>query len=374
MATKKFPILYTRTACGAIHSWQITVIDDIIYTLYGLVGGKLQETVGKVATTKNEGRSNATTPEEQALAEAQSLWQNKLDRKYKKTKEEAESEPLLLPMLAKDFATAKKVVYPVLVQPKLDGVRCLAMWEDDKILLLSRAGKPYRLPHLEKYLEGFLPKDTILDGEIYIHGLSCQQITHLVKNVKDKAREKLEYWVYDCPTYKGWSNEAMSTRMNCIKLLEDSRVFDGKNRLPVQFVDTQEAKDVAQVLKLEQDLVAKGFEGAIVRQHAGLYKWGHKSSDLLKVKSFQDKEFKVVDVLEGEGKFTGCAIFVCDQGNGKTFKVSPKVTQEEKKQMYKDRKKYIGQMYTVKFFDYTDDGTPRFPVGKVFRSQEDLPL
>ena len=44
----------------------------------------------------------------------------------------------------------------------------------------------------------------------------------------------------------------------------------------------------------------------------------------------------------------------------------------EKQEQYKNRAQYIGRFLTVKFFDRTDDGIPRFPVGKMFRADEDL--
>ncbi|MCF1193552.1 hypothetical protein LRR18_18355, partial [Mangrovimonas sp. AS39] len=94
--------------------------------------------------------------------EARSLWQKKLDRKYSETPEDAQVESYG-PMLAKDF-NPKKVKYPAYVQPKMDGVRALASWDGDRVILMSRGNKEWTVPkHINKALEAILPKDSMFD-------------------------------------------------------------------------------------------------------------------------------------------------------------------------------------------------------------------
>lgn len=90
------------------------------------------------------------------------------------------------------------------------------------------------------------------------------------------------------------------------------------------------------------------------------------------MKVFQDAEFKVVDVIEGVGKMAGCAVFVCKTVQEKTFNTAMKATMEERRKMYTERKKYIGKQLTVRFFEWTDDQIPRFPLGVCFRGYKDL--
>src|SRR3989304_5553014 len=80
------------------------------------------------------------------------------------------------PMLAAPFEDHKhKLVYPVTVQPKFDGVRCLAFRKaDGTIMLQSRGGDPYELPHIQNEISPWLGNGWILDGELYIHGTSLQ--------------------------------------------------------------------------------------------------------------------------------------------------------------------------------------------------------
>ncbi|MEJ2027139.1 MAG: aconitase family protein, partial [Limibacillus sp.] len=86
---------------------------------------------------KNIGRSNETTPQEQAEKEARAAWQKKLDRKYSLTPEEAR-ETVFLPMLAHNWRKQKRYPeFPLDVQPKLDGVRCIAHRDNGKVKLMD---------------------------------------------------------------------------------------------------------------------------------------------------------------------------------------------------------------------------------------------
>ena len=112
----------------------------------------------------------------------------------------------------------------------------------------------------------------------------------------------------------------------------------------------------------------------MLREKDSKYLWGYRSNDLLKVKTFQDSEFLVVDIIEGEGKMEGHAVVICKNDlTDDTFKVTPKATMESRKEIYDNKSDYVGRMYTVKYFDRTDDSIPRFPVGIAFREDLDFP-
>lgn len=364
----KLPILYHKAKGGDLRQWRVWHEGDMILTEYGQVGGKLQIS-SKRAVAKNVGRTNATTPEAQAKAEAESLWRFKVERKYSETKADAQEE-LRLPMLAHKYEDKKKsVVYPAWVQPKLDGVRCLAQWDGSgHIHLTSRAGKTYSMPHIEKQLEKWLPEDMVLDGELYLHGLSCQTVTSYVKKWKQESASII-YNVYDVPIADGC--EILTSEERIARLLDPrDGVVESEN---VQRVPGFEVKSHADMMVRYGEFVQDGYEGAILRLNHGQYLWGYRSSELLKVKEFQDAEFIVIDTKQGRGKMEGGIIWVCQNNlNKETFDCTMKVTMAERRRMYKERKQYIGQKLTVRFFDRTDDEVPRFPVGIVFRAMEDL--
>lgn len=364
----KLPILYHKAKGGDLRQWRVWHEKDTIYTEYGQVGGKLQVST-KRAVSKNVGRSNATTPEEQAKLEAESLWRFKVERKYSETPEAAQIE-LRLPMLAHKYEDKKKnVVFPAWVQPKLDGVRCLAEWGDEGVTLTSRAGKPYKMPTVQNQLAQWLPKDMVLDGELYCHGMSCQTVTSYVKKWQKEGSDRIIYNVYDVPVADGC--EILTSEERIDRLFDpNDGVIESTN---VQRVPSFEVKSHEDMMVRYGEFMQEGYEGAILRLRHGQYLWGYRSSELLKVKEFQDAEFYVVEANEGKGKMAGCVIWTCMNNTNKlAFSCTMKTTMEERRRMYEERDKYIGEVLTVRFFDRTDDGLPRFPVGIVFRASEDL--
>ena len=133
--TKTFPTLFKKTSTGADQCWSIEAVGNTIISRWGQVGGAQQSTTDTISEGKNGGRANATTPEEQAMLEAQAQWQRKLKRGYVQDlasaqagKVDAVIEGGIFPMLSHKFRDhGSKILYPAYAQPKLDGHRCIAM-------------------------------------------------------------------------------------------------------------------------------------------------------------------------------------------------------------------------------------------------------
>jgi ATP-dependent DNA ligase len=87
-----------------------------------------------------------------------------------------------------------------------------------------------------------------------------------------------------------------------------------------------------------------------------------RSKFLMKHKSFIDEEYTILDIVEGEGNRTGTAGYmVFETENGDRFKSNVKGTWEETAEMLKNKKKLIGKEATIKYFNLTPAGIPRFP-------------
>ena len=86
-----------------------------------------------------------------------------------------------------------------------------------------------------------------------------------------------------------------------------------------------------------------------------------------KYKEFMEEEFKIIGFHEGTGDEKGIVIWECETPDKKQFSVRPKGTREIRKELYDNGDKYIGKLLTVIFQEYTNDGIPRFPVGKSIR-------
>jgi DNA ligase 1 len=366
-----FPILY-HTAKKATYSWKVWTEGDTVYTEYGQHPDGEKQIASYKAVGKNTGKANETTDDEQAKLEAKSMWQHKLDRKYRETLAESK-EKLMLPMLAHKLEDhVKKIIgKEVYVQPKLDGLRCLAIWEGGELRLVSRTGKPLTVVHIQKQLETLLHNicDCTLDGELYIHDEdNFEDIVSLVKKNRPGS-EKLDFHIYDFIIDDDADFDDRTTLLhnNIFKNCHDSKKHPNIIRVETNKANFEKEDDAK---KLAEHFVSQGYEGMMIRTANGLYEWGHRSQGLLKVKAFQDAEFKVVGFEEGLGKFVGCVTWKCVTKDGKEFNVTPEGTLDSKKAAFKTAKKQIGKMLKVKFFEYTKDGIPRFPVGIGFRDME----
>ena len=363
---KTWPTLYYTNNSGKTYDWKVWVEDDSIYTEYGGVGDKKQVSE-KRATPKNVGRSNATTAEEQAVLEAEALWVYNRDRKYSETLEGAQIADKLRPMLAKKLGTLKDETFPVHVQPKLDGVRCLIQVDGDEVEMVSRSGKPIEnCDHIAEQFRAMNLPPTVVDGELYLHGATFQQITKLVKKYRPGESEKIDFVYYDSYT-KNTKDIPWEVRHQFSAEAQNIRGLRSKK-----------AANLNQIYDIHKLYIHDGFEGSIVRVSKGLkdkdmvYKPGGRSSSLLKLKDFLDAEYRIVGYTDGIGKFEGCVIYECETEYGSRFSVVPKGTMEERREWYDNAESDIGRLLTVRFFEKTEDNIPRFPVGVGVRWENDL--
>ena len=266
-------------------------------------------------------------------------------------------------MLAKEFKKQKNVKFPVDVQRKFDGVRCLAYWDGLGVKLHSRGGDFYDVEHIRIEVQRLLRPGEMLDGELYVHGLSMQQIASLVKRPQEDSK-KITYNVYDKVSLhvvdpEQWQERRANLHRWFQMHIEEARMMKS---FIVQ-VGVFEAMDEDDIKKLHDQFIAEGYEGAIVRLREGPYRVGYRSPDLLKYKEFDDGEFKLTGCKPGKGKFKNVPIFECTMKDGKTFDVTPRGTAEVRAELLRTAKSLMGKMYTVRYFGFTDEGIPRFPVG-----------
>lgn len=366
----KFPTLYKRSSKGATQQWDIEAFanpDDtaVIKVVHGQVGGKLQTTSTQVRRGKNVGKANETTPLQQAISEAKAKHAKQKDKGYLETLDNGAltSNMSKRPMLAHSYEKHKdKVKFPCFVQPKLDGIRCLAHKGAGNVSLFSRMGKPFEtVPHIQEQLNLIMRGGEVWDGELYIHGEKFQTIVSLVKR-NQPGSERVEYHVYDTVDDFDFTTRHFEVYVRTQR----------SNPKNIIWVDSLCVDNHEQIKAYHDKFVKDGYEGAIVRHSECPYKEGYRSPNLLKVKEFLDQEFEITGVSEGVGKFEGMAIFQCVTSEGATFDCMPKGTEEIRRSYWTNRESLIGKLLTVRFFEWTtsEPPCPRFPVGLIVRSYE----
>ena len=269
-------------------------------------------------------------------------------------------------MLAHQYENKKKdIKFPCFVQPKLDGVRCVVV----NYKLYSRNGNRFpELPHIENELKLFNSDNLILDGELYTDDINFEKIVGLVKKFKkseedEKNSEKIYLNVFDYIDNKLTYDQRM-------KNLDD--FFEkNKNMKYIKQVKTEECIKEENINDFLEKYTKEGYEGLIIRNKKGKYEENSRSINLQKLKKFIDEEFEIIDYTTPDtGKEVGCVIWVCKTKEGKKFTVRPSGNYQERKILYRNAKKYIGKMLTVRYQELTNGKVPRFPVGIAIRDYE----
>ena len=148
----------------------------------------------------------------------------------------------------------------------------------------------------------------------------------------------------------------------------------------------------------EQEVLAKGGEGCIVRDAFGKYKLGRsatKNPELQKVKRFDDAEFNVVGYeqfetnqnelerdergyakrstsKQGKQLVEQLGSLVCSLPDGRTFNVGSGFTLQQRKDLWENRDTLVGKLAKVQYFGYSPDGIPLLPVFLDFRNEIDV--
>lgn len=222
------------------------------------------------------------------------------------------------PMLAHKLR-ADKVRWPLFVQPKLNGVRALFLGVDQ---LQSRDGhlfSPLVVRHLLAWLNPFAGHYK-LDGELYLHGMSLQQINSRIAVTRTEAHEEshlVEYHVFDVI-----ADCSMEKRVEMLQELKYA--FQD---CPVKVVDTYYCTVPAEADRAFKLFKQEKYEGAIYRLKDVPYGFEEECSNqenrwwnIMKRKDWLDVDCIPIAKVEGEGRLRGMVgAFVLMTPWGKEF-------------------------------------------------------
>ena len=368
-----YPTLYTRDTTGNIRVWWMERDGSRYRTGSGVEGGTTTYSDWTQAVAKNVGHSNETSPEEQANSECRSEYEKKLKTKYHESRLDVDVAKYYKPMLAHDYtkrftAKGKSVDFPVISQPKLDGVRCIL----NKDGAWSRTGKPIlTVPHI---IEAFAPlfrshPTMVIDGELYNHDLrdDFDKLISLIRKTKPsdadlaESAEKVQYHVYDIPSVDDGTWRRADVAGQVILAVANSMAV----AVATNVVNTQEELD-----ELYAGYMEDGYEGQMIRMVDSKYEQ-KRSTSLLKRKEFLDDEFEIVAIEEGLGNWSGKAKrVVCKLADGRTFGAGLKGNMAYATQLLAEADEYVGKQVTVRYQNLTPDGVPRFPIAHALHKED----
>jgi DNA ligase-1 len=391
-----------KTWCASIYLKGTNASTNPAYAIieHGQQEGKKQTTQRDYTEGKNIGKKNETTPLAQCIAETKRKWTDKRDKESYQTTlpsqaPEAQADTpaaaptaakKYFPMLAQSFApdskTAKKntIVFPCYVQPKLDGLRCVIYLDPitGEIRRQSRTGTYFdTMTHIAQSLTPLFAKypNVVLDGELYTTEMPFEELAgHIKRKLLDDAdHEKLkaiEYHIYD--VIDETPTATYEVRYNSIKRMFASlaaSTVSSPHALPpyIRLVNTVEAKTPADFKSNFAKFIEEGYEGIMLRNKDGKYRGNYRSHDLQKYKEFVEEEYPIVGFTQGDGRDKGTVIWICRTKEEKEFNVRPRGTIAARTFLFNNGHKYIGKMLTVIYQELTEEGKPRFPVGKDVR-------
>ena len=282
------------------------------------------------------------------------------------------------PMLAQnvgDYSRIKDEDWPLYVQPKLDGVRCVIQYDEERefngsgVVAYSRTGKEWKnIDHILSILAPFFMKhpNIILDGELYNHELKndFEKIISLVRKTKPTEEDRLE------------SREMV--QFHCYDTIMEHMPFEERNKFLqgwfpnldwIRDVDTRMVYNTEEVEARHEDFLELGYEGSIIRKNES-YEC-KRSWTLMKVKDFSDAEATIVGFVEGKGKRKGTiGKFIAEDKDGNMFGMPVMDKFDYLQKNFKEMQGWIGKIATFTYFERTKANSYRHPLFKCIRNYE----
>ncbi len=270
-------------------------------------------------------------------------------------------KPMLLnPIKEKDIS---KIEYPICVQKKFDGIKCIAFKdENDVITLYSREGNAFNIPHILESVKKIFSDFNInkLDGELYNHSLILHDINGKVKT-GDKNKE-LDFVIYDIPI----EDYDFKTRMNILTSIS----FEEYNH--IKFETGIVVNNYDELKEVHRHNLEMMYEGSVLCKLDSKYHSGFRTSDKLKLKPRETDEFLCVGHYMNTGRMEKQSTLICKTKDGKNeFHVKMKGTDAQREQYAIDfETKFKNKMITVEYRKLAKSGKPIEAVGITVRDYE----
>jgi ATP-dependent DNA ligase len=259
----------------------------------------------------------------------------------------------------------KKWNTAVLVQPKLDGVRCLAYCARDYVELYSSTGEPiFSVPHIERDLKTWSKNSTfeepiILDGELYEHGKPFEEINSVVSRRVNFLTSSMQFHIFDIASKDIQGDRWLKFRG---KLWPFVKLGNSLKLVETEFI---EKPSPDQILTIMNRYCDEGYEGIIVRHIANIWK-PSRSTYVMKFKPKKSDIYKITGYVEevsidGEPKGALGALWL--SSGEEEFRVGSGFTRSQREVYWELREELVGKYCKINYQHTTPGrGVPRFPV------------
>jgi len=250
---------------------------------------------------------------------------------------------------------------PFIVQPKYDGIRCRAVplktgpKGNEYLLLSSEENVIYSVPHINEALSN-LGLRAELDGELYCHGMSFDEIISIVSRTINLHQnyDAIKFHIFDVV------NELPQMRR---VILADAL----KGLHPyIQVAPFWLCESLEDIMRVYNKILDLGYEGIIVRHCMAPYE-RKRSTMVMKFKPKKEDDYKITGYVEetsiGGVPKNSLGSIQCESGDGNIFSVGTGFTEEQRDQLWQSREILVGKIARVKYQHLTSGRkVPRFPV------------
>lgn len=221
--------------------------------------------------------------------------------------------------------------------PKYDGIR--AVYQNGQ--LLSRSGKEFHgLQHIIQECEesGF----DFLDGELLI-GNDFNTNQSVIMSHEHEQKKDVKFIVFAVGgSYKDTEEMIGAMRSSNLNHISPYKLIN----------DSEVEAEMQRQLK-------NGYEGIMLRDPKVYYKSG-RTNALLKVKPYQENDYRITGIKEGVGKFKGMLGAIEVEINGKSVSIGTGFNDQQRKDLFNFA--IIGRMAEIRYQEKTKAGSLRFPV------------
>lgn len=277
--------------------------------------------------------------------------------------------PTFKVQLAKIFDPERlKYTQLVATEPKLDGVRCIAISKNGVTNLYSRNGKSISDNYQDTIIKDLNAwsldnaASAVFDGELMGSDFTAT-VSHFRKKTGADTSSHF-YHIFDWMPYEDWINKKSS--MNCQttrEKLEDMCLQSSSKFLRIVKRDVVFPDKIKQMHDI---YVREGYEGVMIKTLDTNYKFG-RGFNVMKLKDFYDADLEVVGFEEGSGKYENSLGAIIVKNKEIRVNVGSGFTDEERKVIWENRGEFRGKIVEVRYQEETPDGSLRFPTFRGWR-------
>lgn len=262
-------------------------------------------------------------------------------------------------MLASKFEG--KIKGKVSISLKMDGIRNSALIENGNIKHISRQGKIVEgLEEINKALREFNLEGYFIDGELIRQNIDDMpsddnfRLTTKIVNSKSFYKKGLEFVIFDIvPIEDYYLGKSVIPYEERLQLMEE---LIGKGNEFIRLVPKYGITDnVEEIYEKLHEVTSIGEEGLMLNTLTGVYSFGKRPKDILKVKKFEDGDVLVTDVLEGEGRLKGklgkIEVQFKYENNIYTNYIGSGFSDDDREYFWNNKEKLIGKIITIKYFE-----------------------